>query len=200
MIRRRCWKHRTGGVKVVRERIPVWIGVVEANYRGQYGQPEGRHWKELGVQPCSTPAKSGSQCKFTAARFGSRKPKIAKIRAGDQQNRTLTAIPDVVTMTTLKVFMKKSAVGSRELKTRLGTYLRRVQQGETLVITERGRPIAELKPISVETSGDQRKIDELVALGMLTRQSGEPLERVKPVRLRGKPLSASILEDRKDRF
>jgi prevent-host-death family protein len=103
-------------------------------------------------------------------------------------------------MTTLEVFMRKSTVGSRELKTRLGTYLRKVQQGETLVITERGRPIAELKPISVETSGDQRKIDELVALGMLTRQSGDPLERVKPVRLRGKPLSATILEDREDRF
>jgi prevent-host-death family protein len=66
--------------------------------------------------------------------------------------------------------MKRSAVGSRELKARLGTYLRKVQQGETLVITERGRPVAELRPISAETSGDQRRIDELVALGLLRGQ------------------------------
>jgi prevent-host-death family protein len=103
-------------------------------------------------------------------------------------------------MTTLEGSMKKSAVGSRELKTRLGKYLRKVQQGETLVITERGRPVAELKPISVETSGDQRKIDELVALGLVTRLSDEPLGGVKPVRLRGTPLSSAILEDREDRF
>lgn len=50
--------------------------------------------------------------------------------------------------------MRKTAVGSRELKTRLGTYLRQVQKGQILVITDRGRPVAELKPIVAEGDGE----------------------------------------------
>jgi prevent-host-death family protein len=96
--------------------------------------------------------------------------------------------------------VKPNVVGSRELKTRLGSYLRKVQQGETLVITERGRPVAELRPIPVEGSGNQRRIAELLALGLLTRQSREPLRRFKPVRLKGAPLSTTILDAREDRF
>jgi antitoxin (DNA-binding transcriptional repressor) of toxin-antitoxin stability system len=43
--------------------------------------------------------------------------------------------------------MASSAVGSRELKTRLGTYVRRVREGRSFVATDRGAPIAELRPI-----------------------------------------------------
>jgi prevent-host-death family protein len=38
-------------------------------------------------------------------------------------------------------------VGVRELKARLGSYLRRVKSGETLVVTWHGRPIAVMRPI-----------------------------------------------------
>ena len=34
--------------------------------------------------------------------------------------------------------MERSVVGARELKTRLGTYLRRVREGRTLLVTDRG--------------------------------------------------------------
>ena len=96
--------------------------------------------------------------------------------------------------------MSKKPVGSRELKTRLGTYLRQVQSGRTLVITERGRPVAELKPIDVEGKGDEKRLDELVALGLLTRESNAPLARIKPVAIKRKLLSTAIVEGREDRF
>jgi prevent-host-death family protein len=96
--------------------------------------------------------------------------------------------------------MRKNVVGSRELKTRLGTYLRRVQEGQTMVVTERGRPVAELAPVHAGGSGDEKKIEELVALGLLIRLSREPLARFKPLRLGGRQLSATILEERGDRF
>jgi len=38
------------------------------------------------------------------------------------------------------------AVGIRELKNRLSEYLRQVQQGERVLVTDRGRVIAELRP------------------------------------------------------
>lgn len=96
--------------------------------------------------------------------------------------------------------MKKAVVGSRELKTRLGAYLRQVQQGRTVVVTERGRPVAELKPIAVEGTGEEARLAELAALGLVTRSSKAPLARSRPLRIGGKPLSTTILEGREDRF
>jgi prevent-host-death family protein len=48
--------------------------------------------------------------------------------------------------------MARDVVGARELKTRLGTYLRRVREGRTLVVTDRGEPVAELRPLPADDS------------------------------------------------
>jgi prevent-host-death family protein len=92
------------------------------------------------------------------------------------------------------------AVGVRELKTRLGSYLREVRNGKTIVVTDRGEPVAELRPIALPGSGTGAAIDRLVALGHLTRTSKAPLARFRPIRLKGRPFSATIVEDREDRF
>ena len=47
---------------------------------------------------------------------------------------------------------RRTVVGARELKTRLGTYLQRVRQGRTLVVTDRGEPVAELRPLPSDDS------------------------------------------------
>ena len=52
--------------------------------------------------------------------------------------------------------MERSVVGARELKTRLGTYLRRVREGRTLLVTDRGEPIAELRPLPADTACPRR--------------------------------------------
>ena len=96
--------------------------------------------------------------------------------------------------------MSKTAVGARELKTRLGTYLRRVQEGHSLIVTERGRPVAELRPVQVEDSSEEARLEELIALGEVTRESKAPLAPFRPVAIEGKALSATIIEDRDDRF
>lgn len=41
---------------------------------------------------------------------------------------------------------KRTAVGVRELKSGLSSYLRRVRKGETIDITDRGQVVAELSP------------------------------------------------------
>lgn len=91
-------------------------------------------------------------------------------------------------------------VGARELKMRMGTYLRQVQEGATIVVTERGRPVAELRPISVGTEDEQARLDELAALGMVTRGGRGPLAPWTPVPLAGRPLSETVLEEREDRL
>ena len=48
--------------------------------------------------------------------------------------------------------MARNVVGARELKTRLGTYLQQVREGRTLVVTDRGEPVAELRPLPSDGS------------------------------------------------
>ena len=72
------------------------------------------------------------------------------------------------------------AVGVRELKTRLGRYLREVRLGRTIVVTDRGEPVAELRPIALRASGPTAEIDRLVALGRLTRASKGTLASFRP--------------------
>jgi prevent-host-death family protein len=43
--------------------------------------------------------------------------------------------------------MSMARVGVRELRQNLSVYLRRVVDGETLEVTERGRPVARLTPL-----------------------------------------------------
>ena len=51
-------------------------------------------------------------------------------------------------------------VGVRKVKAKLSTYLRRVKRGETIVVTERGRPVAELRPHQGPVPDDAERLDE----------------------------------------
>lgn len=61
--------------------------------------------------------------------------------------------------------MPSDRVGVRELRQNLSRYLRRVLSGETLEVTDRGRPVAVLAPLPAEATA----IDRLAALGTLRR-------------------------------
>jgi prevent-host-death family protein len=91
-------------------------------------------------------------------------------------------------------------IGARELKMRLGSYLRQVQEGTTIVVTERGRPVAELRPVPLGKGEEEARLDELAALGLLRRGTGA-LAPFVPVRLGGgPPLSETLLDEREDRL
>jgi prevent-host-death family protein len=60
---------------------------------------------------------------------------------------------------------KNDRVGVRELRQNLSKYLRRVSAGETLRVTERGRPVALLAPLPEEATA----LDRLAASGRLAR-------------------------------
>lgn len=91
--------------------------------------------------------------------------------------------------------MKK--VGSREFKNRQGHYLRRVRRGETLLVTDRGKPVARVSPARQwDAMTPEERLDELVRQGHIRRGRGGALRPVQPVPLRGKPLSEIIVEDR----
>ena len=88
-------------------------------------------------------------------------------------------------------------VGVRELRQNLSVYLRRVRRGETLEVTERGRPVATLQPIV-----DQDDALARLALKMpLRRGAGNLYELPAPTKVElERPLSDVLEELREDRI
>lgn len=92
-----------------------------------------------------------------------------------------------------------SLVGVKELKNRLTYYLRRTKQGEEVIVTERGRPIAVLHSIQAAeqaTSLDAR-LARLASLGTVTLPTHKTSPRRKAIKIPGPPVSQAILEDRR---
>lgn len=67
---------------------------------------------------------------------------------------------------------ERERVGVRELRQNLSRWLRRVERGETLEVTERGQPVALLAPLPAARGG---AIARLAAQGRLVRAGREPL-------------------------
>lgn len=83
-------------------------------------------------------------------------------------------------------------VSAKELKNRLGRYLRLVREGKTLVITDRGRPVARLVPEKPEL---EVRLEAMVALGILERAKG-PLPPRKPVARARKSVAEIVIQNR----
>jgi prevent-host-death family protein len=83
------------------------------------------------------------------------------------------------------------AVGIRDLKAHLSTYIGYASQGEEVVVTDHGREVALLVPITPE----RRAVMGLVAEGGASWSGGKP-SGLKNVKIEGEPLSETILAER----
>lgn len=90
--------------------------------------------------------------------------------------------------------MTEMTVGIRELKARLSNYMQQVKAGATLVITERGKPVGRIVPLSPAV---EAWVQELVQARLIA-WSGHKLVPMAPVaRTRGRRTVAGLLlEDR----
>jgi prevent-host-death family protein len=75
----------------------------------------------------------------------------------------------------MKQTRSNHTVAVAELKARLSEYLRAVKAGQAIVVTERGRPVARLVPVS-GGPGAEGRLRELVASGAVR----EPVRRRAP--------------------
>lgn len=76
-------------------------------------------------------------------------------------------------------------VGIRELKNGASALVERVENGEVLTVTKRGKPVARLIPADMPPG-----MAQLIAEGSV-RWSGRKLRVPKPVKLRGKGKTAA---------
>ena len=77
-------------------------------------------------------------------------------------------------------------MGVRQLQQNAATAVRRVRNGERIEVTDRGRPVAVLVPVT-----HANVLDALEAAGRLVRAEGDALEIGSPIRLRRGVESAS---------
>jgi prevent-host-death family protein len=90
-------------------------------------------------------------------------------------------------------------IGSREFKNRLGRYLAVVRQGQSLLVTDRGQPVALVSPPGQEARPEEslsERLRELEAKGLI-RLAKRPMKSFKGVASRGKSASQMLIEDRR---
>jgi prevent-host-death family protein len=88
-----------------------------------------------------------------------------------------------------------ASVGVRELRDNLSEYLRRVREGELLVITDRGRPIGELGPSAGGLTVERARA--LARRGAATWSGGKPRGLASPPRPQAGLVSDAVIEDRR---
>jgi prevent-host-death family protein len=82
-----------------------------------------------------------------------------------------------------------ASVGVRELRQRASELLRRVQAGETIEVTDRGRPVAVLAPLP-----DAGPLERLRSSGELMAASGDLADLPEPLPLQeGKEAPSRVL-------
>ncbi len=84
-----------------------------------------------------------------------------------------------------------NTVGIRELKAKLSSYIEKAVKGEQIVVTDHGVEVAVICPVSAE----RRAISALIDKGHARWSGGKP-RGLMGIKLRGKSISETILEER----
>jgi prevent-host-death family protein len=94
-------------------------------------------------------------------------------------------------------------MGLREANQHFSKAIKAVKAGSEVVLTERGKPIAVIKPIPRVRGRDPiltQALERLIAAGLVRPATKlGPMRRWRPVRLKGEPLSETIRREREER-
>ena len=82
-----------------------------------------------------------------------------------------------------------ASVGIRELKAQLSAYVERARAGETVVVTDRGRPVAQLAPLAGESV-----LERLIADGVASRPAAR--RRLPPL-VHGKGIVSDLVAEQR---
>lgn len=92
-------------------------------------------------------------------------------------------------------------LGLRDANQGFSKAIKAVRAGEDVVLTDRGRPIAVIRPLR-KADGPEAVLQAMADAGLIQRASRKgpmPPPRWRPLKVKGKPLSDTIAGDREDR-
>lgn len=81
------------------------------------------------------------------------------------------------------------------LRDHLREYVKRASHGERIVVTEENRPVALLT--ATDESRETKQAWDLVRSGVASWSGGKPQPLTDPPKIKGRPTSAIVLEDRR---
>jgi prevent-host-death family protein len=84
------------------------------------------------------------------------------------------------------------SVGVKELKAKLSSFIAKAREGEEIVITDHGRDVALLTPLSRE----RRAVKSLMHQGKAKWNGGKP-GGLAGIQIKGKSLAHTVIEDRR---
>jgi prevent-host-death family protein len=90
-------------------------------------------------------------------------------------------------------------IGLREANMHFSKYIKLVKKGREIVLTERGVPIAAIRPVAPKEDTLEERLNALKDRGVLKRGSGH-LKLPTPVALSGKAVSSIIIDERNERL
>jgi antitoxin (DNA-binding transcriptional repressor) of toxin-antitoxin stability system len=91
-------------------------------------------------------------------------------------------------------------IGLREANVHFSKYVSMVKNGKEIVLTERGMPIATIKPLPQGASGMKKRIKLLEEKGLLRCGKKGKFPLHKPVVIKGGPISETVTTTRAERL
>lgn len=91
-------------------------------------------------------------------------------------------------------------IGLREANLHFSRYLKMVKGGKEVVLTDRGKPVAIIKPVPEEEGLEEERIKYLENQGILKQAVKGRFPLHKLITISGKPVSKIVAEGRKDRL
>jgi prevent-host-death family protein len=92
-------------------------------------------------------------------------------------------------------------LGLREANQRFSKAIKAVRAGKEVVLTDRGRPFAVIKPIRKDET-EEAVLQAMADEGLIVPPSHRgrtPVARWRPVKVKGRPLSQTVVNGREDR-
>ena len=91
-------------------------------------------------------------------------------------------------------------VGLREANLHFAHYIKLVRNGQEILLTDRGTPVAVIRPVGGNQDPLELRLEELELAGVLKRAVTEKLPLHEPVVCSGPPISETIAEMREERY
>ena len=92
-------------------------------------------------------------------------------------------------------------LGLRDANQHFSKAIKAVRAGREVILTDRGQPIAVIKPLKTQDS-QATALQAMADEGLITlpaKWGPLPSSRWRPVKAKGKPVSDTVIEDREDR-
>jgi prevent-host-death family protein len=92
-------------------------------------------------------------------------------------------------------------LGLREANQQFSKAVKAVRAGKEVVLTDRGRPIAVIKPLRADDA-PEAALRAMADEGLVTlpaRKGPTPASRWRPIKIKGESISQTVIDDRADR-